>query len=394
MLPSLLFSLKQASYDSLLEVLMFLEASECVSLGASSKYLSDVAKDEKLWRRICVTRIVSFGQQLSLINVAMQLVGVSDYLNFYIAFRNLRQPLFGWFMKSPLRANSYKGGLYCVSRTEHRLILMSVNHDGTIVMGEVCYLLYNLTSKCLHAINVASIGQSRRVKFREDSTIQLIGNRTQLLGISAELSEVLRPLPNRMQVVGSVCPAVGELVSCVQGCLGLFTAPYGSHGIEILHLSIHSQSAPNAIHHNDLDFGALQLHGLKVTGDPNVPASQLSFCINLMSLLDISEALLQDQRPVVIFPSLQLPPIVISLLDRRAHMLLWARGYGQINRNPNVWSPEWVGCGFILYKTSLPDSLARFTVVWDDESDMFRHGMDFRALSLVSAEGISLPELA
>ncbi|RYH09256.1 DUF3506 domain-containing protein [archaeon] len=384
MLTSLLFSLKQASYDSLLEVLLFLEAEECGRLGRASKDLYAVAKDEKLWRKVCISRISGFNHEQTLIDTTMQLVGTPDYLNFYVAFRNLQRPLMGWYRKIPTRP-SYKGGLYCVSRTEHRLIIMAINHDGTIEKHKVYYLLYNFSLKSMQTMNIASIGQGRLVSLGVDNTIEL-------LGASNEFSKVLKPMPHRIQI-SSICPAAGEITALVQGCLGLFTAPYGSHGTEILHLSVHTQSMPSAIQNSELDFGLLQLHGLKITGDPNVPASQLSFCVNLLSLLDIHDALQQDQRPVVMFPSLLQPPAVISLLDRSAHMLLWARGYGQINRDPRVWSPEWVGCGFILYKTSLPDSLARFTIVWDDESDMFRHGMDFKALSMAS-EGILIPELS
>ncbi|GFO07016.1 hypothetical protein PoB_003352100 [Plakobranchus ocellatus] len=64
--------------------------------------------------------------------------------------------------------------------------------------------------------------------------------------------------------------------------LGLYTGDYGSHGVEILHLSI---SAENPNH----------LIGLKITGDPNVPAGNASLIVHLDKPILLS---LADQETI------------------------------------------------------------------------------------------------
>lgn len=172
----------------------------------------------------------------------------------------------------------------------------------------------------------------------------------------------------------------------LENCLGMFVAPYGSHGVEILHLSLHGPNSTKLVDlsggpNSHVNLGDLQLQGLKITGDPNVPANELSFCINLNTMVDPDVALAEDQRPIVSF----LPngtPMFISLQHRRHEIVLWAKGYGQINKHPPLWNPEWVKCNFVLYnktEKSPPDS-AQFSLLWDDETQFFRHTIDFKAL--------------
>ncbi|GFR69771.1 F-box only protein 31 [Elysia marginata] len=66
---------------------------------------------------------------------------------------------------------------------------------------------------------------------------------------------------------GGVIVDEGDQAKCpVQ--LGLYTGDYGSHGVEILHLSLSTDNSNNLL-------------GLKVTGDPNVPAGYSSLTIHL-----------------------------------------------------------------------------------------------------------------
>jgi hypothetical protein len=151
--------------------------------------------------------------------------------------------------------------------------------------------------------------------------------------------------------------------------------------MEIVHVSIHrcedSTACPSS---SGTDFGSIQLQGLKITGDPNVPANKLSFCINLTDRVNVNEIFLEDDRPVVIFPSTG--PIVIDLESRIPHMGIWARGYGQINRNPPIWQPEWVSCAIITYRQPLSENQTQFTILWKDEGSFYRHAMDFHAVQL------------
>lgn len=180
---------------------------------------------------------------------------------------------------------------------------------------------------------------------------------------------VLNAIPLRCSPAGLVeeCPGIRSLLPC----LGLFIAPYGSHGLEILHISFHG-----AEDHGNPNFGNVQLQGLKISGDPNVPAGQLSFCVDITNVIDPAVAIDMDQRPVVTFPLDSLRPQILNIRDRLNNMLLWARGYGQINRNPPIWEPEWVGCSYILYSVPLKNNV-RFSIIWDDESAFFLHAIDF-----------------
>jgi len=71
-------------------------------------------------------------------------------------------------------------------------------------------------------------------------------------------------------------------------------------------------------------------------------------------------------------------PTATQLSDRIPYIVFWARGYGQINRIPSVWNPEWVGCSFILFS----DQTGRFSILWDDDSQYFRHSLEFEAYPL------------
>ncbi|BFZ12792.1 hypothetical protein BsWGS_15831 [Bradybaena similaris] len=65
--------------------------------------------------------------------------------------------------------------------------------------------------------------------------------------------------------------------------LGLYTGDYGSHGVEILHFTI-SQRNPE------------RLEGLKIVGDPNVPAGNVSVQVFLNKPIILSES---DQESVL-----------------------------------------------------------------------------------------------
>lgn len=230
---------------------------------------------------------------------------------------------------------------------------------------------------------------------------------------------VMKPLPFALDF--NAAPYKMQPYVDFRNCVGLFTAPYGSHGIEILHLSLHpspgiipscikpNTSAVELFTHfnNYLTAGngigmssssnsnsigvdgssmrqvhqGLELRGLKVSGDPNVPAGKLSFIVNLSNVVDIDTEMANDQRFIVIFPHESPSPTLLSLDQRKHNIAFWARGYGQVNRLPAEWKPEWVGCSFIMYKTPLAHGGATFSLVWDDETDpYFRHAMDFQPL--------------
>jgi hypothetical protein len=189
---------------------------------------------------------------------------------------------------------------------------------------------------------------------------------------------VMKPLPSLLS------PSIVTNSTAFESffpAIGLFTSRYGSHGIEILHLSLHSTEDPSALHFNNFQFNGLQLQALKITGDKNVPAGQLSFVIDILNTMDIVVPFVQDTRPIIMFPPDRTNPVLINWQQRIPNMQFFARGLGQINRVPGTWNPEWVLCGFVFYKSPMAETETVFSIVWDDENDHFRHAMDFRALS-------------
>ena len=86
-----------------------------------------------------------------------------------------------------------------------------------------------------------------------------------------------------------------------------------------------------------------------------------------------------DQRPIITFPSKSVQPQMLNLHERLKYIRLWARAIGQINRDPAVWAPEWVVCSYILYSKQIEDGV-QFSIIWEDDSEVFRHAIDFKPL--------------
>ena len=141
---------------------------------------------------------------------------------------------------------------------------------------------------------------------------------------------------------------------------GIFASEYGDHGIEFFQLSCHSMTESSEKLLDISQFGSLQLQGFKLTGDPNVHAGKLSFYIDLNRQVNKAEIFAEDSG------------FIHNLaLDHDINNITFcASGFGQLNKDQNVWDPHWTGCTFVLY-TSLRQHLQRFSIIWDhiDESD-------------------------
>lgn len=407
---SLLLALSQdVGTDCLCEVFTFLPPETLAQLGGLNHSFYASTRSDALWKFYCITLIPFFAQRcprggqhghqqqhdatghdevIEMMNAIKDLTGCPNYYHLYIAFRRLSFPLIGWFRLVPLYhgCGQHDGGLFCVLPCERRLWLLRLGLDDNDMNDHnKAIIIYVEEMKKLVCVPPHGVGRS----------LFVAADRMVLLDSYGAVDTQLLPLPHRLDAGMFDDQHYLSIARKVESCLGLFSAPYGSHGIEILHLSLrggsqqHIMSPPLV---EGVDFGPLQLYGLKITGDSNVPAGQLSFIINLLSPVDVSEEVLaEDERPVFMFS----PPhdaIRISLVQRRPYIKSWMRGYGQINRNPSVWRPEWVGCKCIFYHTPPPSTFASFTIVWDDESESFRHAMDFRAVRFDS-RSVNLPDL-
>lgn len=133
----------------------------------------------------------------------------------------------------------------------------------------------------------------------------------------------------------------------------------------------------NARSSNDDQSAARFLYGIKVTGDVNVPASKVSFAVDLGKRCDPIEELEADSRPVILF--LPAGPVMANLANRGNQIAFWCKGRGRINRTPGRWVPESVDVDFIAYR---PGSRRGFSVIFRQQTHVFRVIIDFeRALS-------------
>lgn len=365
-------ALTNYSQDALFELLLFLSPVDCCKLGQTSHSLRHITNDEKLWMIYCKTRIEGFKEyiqsndQLTAIQMLLQF---PNHRKLFQAMQSLQFPLFGWFRVIPQDLTNCEGGLYCIYPTNGRVICQYVDYHGQGHMDDrsVDIIYDNRSSQVIsRCFNSAKI-----YKTKFDDAIHL--QHPHLL--NERLS--FKPLPPILS------PTIANNAKSWENffsSIGLFTSRYGSHGIEILHLSLHSTEDDSALRFNNYQFGGLQLQALKITGDRNVPAGKYSFCIDLLNTIDLHVPFVQDTRPIIIFPPDRDNPVLTNWEQRIPAMQFCARGLGQINRVPGVWNPEWVRCGFVLYKMPIGDQRAMFSIIWDDENDNFRHAMDFRVL--------------
>mmetsp|Transcript_12278 Transcript_12278/g.16849 ORF Transcript_12278/g.16849 Transcript_12278/m.16849 type:complete len:403 (+) Transcript_12278:132-1340(+) len=390
------------SSDSIFEIVGFLSAAECCFFGQCCKSLKNIVDSDKIWDFYSLYRIegfmnTQFENNYQLINFLKRILGYSNAKDFYVSFRQLQFNLLGWFRALPPFTFGQNGGLYCGRVIDGEFLYQLVDENGNIVGNETSFKIrYEKSSKSLVGKSYGSEGKTFIVKLGNE--MSLYGPR----GLMVPGSKTKSTLPD-LAIKLATLPSsanVQRLISEVQkpfeiaSCLGLFLAPYGSHGLEILHLSLHDMSdgcwirSPNE---EQLPFGQVQLHGLKIKGDPNVPAGQLSFCINIHNVVHPQIAIQRDRRTIVSFPPNSRDPEFISLDERCSNIVSWFRGFGQINRRPPYWNPEWVGCSLILYRNALKNNGARFTILWDNETEYYRHAMDFMPLPQGSAPNFSLP---
>lgn len=369
-----------------------------------------------------------------------------NYKQLYHSLKSLSFPIFGCYrlLPSPDDKNSFQGGLYYIFPFEGMVLCQYVDYQGEIHldqrafsisfhekenslvayrcqpnesnhgiefdMNQYYYLSFqenNLefnrtiqssTCTCSNqsspsATSSSSLSSRRKRKIKNQNNINSNINHHQnsfsfnftIPFLSQQQccyheKFILSPIPSFLS--SSIRNNLEKYQSFLD-CVGLFTSRYGSHGNEILHLSLHTPDDSTFIrfpnnNNSTPSLDSLQLQGLKITGDKNVPAGNLSFVIDLSSIGDIQSTFLSDPRPIIMFPSNYQSPILTNWNNRINKIELLARGYGQINRIQGKWQPEWVICGFVLYKNPLSEQQKIvFSIIWDDEIDTYRHAMDF-----------------
>ncbi|KAL4539794.1 hypothetical protein Ndes2437B_g01854 [Nannochloris sp. 'desiccata'] len=175
---------------------------------------------------------------------------------------------------------------------------------------------------------------------------------------------------------------------------GLYYAIYAGHGLEILQLERIRETRYSAV---------------KLTGDANVPATQISFHFDSSTdnvrpgaydnHRDDPFPAASGPRPMVSFADfmfLNVGHLVVNMEERPVRTVI-SNAQGQINRNPEVWSPELVQATVVVYDYDLDKSVtasdvdldesdrAVFSVIFEDQGEPYRHVMDFFRCSIPRA---------
>ena len=294
-----------------------------------------------------------------------------------------------------------RGGLYClltqifISNTRAYLIRLSIHRVSCQLPAQIVdhgndFPVLSQVPDCFLNIKATSTrGFSCTASHVRDKYILLMSDIGIILRSVADDSAA-SATPIHFQTISelgefsshiSTQKSVSSIPTVLNGCLGLMHSFYGSHGSEILHISIHDRSVSSlALKDNgDIHFGNIQLMGMKVTGDPNVPAGNFSFVVNLDQSHSPVDELHADNRLVISFEG-ALGAHIVDMDQEVLRICHWYRGFGQINRNPFQWNPEWVGCNLLVYFVSEPTDY-QFSILWDDDDSDYRHVMHFRRLN-------------
>jgi hypothetical protein len=429
--------------------------------------LRHITEDEKVWRYYSQHRIQGM-QAISThtsIEDLKRIFVFPTYKTLYTSFRFLTTNLTGFFRLMP-PFQQMNGGLCAARIVNDDFIVQCINSNGFVISNDLTFKIkYSTDFQKLICTTLGSNFKMFSFSINKNNAfifIEIMINYTNgTYKLNTIPTLVLKQLPASYSPESLQFHRIFDLLqnNFVFNNLGLYVGQYGSHGKEILHLSVHNSFSNQFLHdvnynyydHNNYSntinnifnnnnnnlnnklsqFGKLQLHGLKISGDVNVPASKLSFIIDLENIVDIQRAVQEDNRPIVMFQE-NLQPTLVSIENKFPNMVLWAKGYGQINRNKNVWCPEWVKCSFILFKNNNnnnnynnnsnytnnnsynnnnnnnnPNNIFnnvatkqnnnnnynnnnynnnnynnnsnenKFSILWDDDSEHFRHTMDF-----------------
>lgn len=158
----------------------------------------------------------------------------------------------------------------------------------------------------------------------------------------------------------------------------LWVGTYGPHGDEVLSLRM------VRLEEEEGEDGRVVCEGLKIVGDPNVPAGKWSFRVDLNRPRDMAEAIASDPRPIYTITGGG--PIQHVLLDLEEEMHAGRLhgifpGHGQINRVPLSWNPETVGVDLVVWKGRENARHRRWIgLVWHDDDHAVRHCITFRGV--------------
>lgn len=340
--------------DTSQQWLRFIDPIDCLNLSIASSKFNEVCRSEKLWEFYLsyVLSLTDYSATGGNVVALLKICTLSSAKKLFWAFRKISFGFVGWFRIIPLSLSESRGGLVCIRpvvRGERFVIVFeSFESSGERIMCAQVEL-WDLKLIVRNAvIPLYSISFSDNSMFLDAlPTLTLTEHPT----VRSRLC--LKPLlPFHARGILETQLPICKDQEAIKSCLGLFVAPYGSHGLELLQVTLSSAAElcrmgfevvlPPTRH--DLE---VVLQGLKIVGDPNVPADKQSFIVDLSQPVDPRRQLEEDPRMVVVFPASGQPQVV-DLRTRLRHITGWFRGWGQINRNPQNPLYEWMGLSLLV----------------------------------------------
>lgn len=404
--------------DALRAVLLRLPLREVAALSCVSTALCSLCAEEPLWRALCASWGAAHARSPFEAGAALRALRLRSFRSLCQVLHSWRgDPLGAWRLDTPQPA----GGLVVVSLAGGglRAVLVPSNANlsrlslrGVPPLAQVAY-----TEARGSRFHLQLVKQSRHSMASDDrDTLDVVACCETALDFERMLS--LGGTPADTPRFASLIVYLRRLVrfrlrratglplgwsapplDCEPALRpGLYTASYGPHGQEVILLRRLEAGAPAEQPLPD-DFPDVpRWEGVKLSGDPNVPAGRLTFLASAAEPgPDAVMQVLADVRRVVSFANPD--PEEVRLLDRgvgAAHS-----AFGQINVQPGVWAPQWQHASLLEYRTpghvrvgGLP---VAFSALWHDADERFQFITDFAPLApamLRELGALEWPQLA
>ena len=359
--------------DNLVNILLFLEAPDVLSLLSISKdRLKATRHDAILWTLLCERDICQvqrftrfqFGAVLSSLGAANE----ASALEVYCSLNRLGKTMLPGCYRMRGTIADPRGGLFLIRLPRDRMVMDSISFDR----GSTPIRLLLLASKRGislegHGIDITQAeGGSNLLTFSSSDSGDPLS-----LKLRGQVIERIN-----LKAAGTFPPklrALAERLHCA-----LHFAWYGPHGLEVIQ---------TRVEHN-INHGWMLL-GDKIQGDPNVPAGELSFKMDLSTSVSRLDPLL----------TAQISP------QRREHVECVINGHGQINPTPGEWeNASFIPAHFILYRQgslketdhSSPMAIhpltankpLSFSVLWQEDG----HTLDYISYDVIADGAFDWPK--
>jgi hypothetical protein len=384
--------------ETVVEIIYFLYPAEAATYGVSCKAARTLVNDHHLWNFYgtkILANIQSPIRTQEYVQEAILLLQFPTSKSLYLCMQSAKRSLIGWYMIVPSQEensssgnnNQSCGGLVCIQ--------LNTFHGQRVVTLEVI----EASGECISTMKIRYSNDHKKLicylddeddglfsfEFgpRGEIELQCLPDKNEMSYNNNDKSNYfLQPLPQNFQRSkrkdSDYSSNRNEVLNDIGRIAGLFTAPYGSHGNELLHISLTENEGRISEDNSDVndDEPYYVVDGLKVTGDPNVPAAQLSFTVDVTNSREFYSWIVSDRRPIIFFSNNGVVDATL-MSERQTNIRAAYRGKGQINRLPDVWDPEWVDLTLVIYNDPTTSNGATFSIVWDDIGEPYRHLMDF-----------------